>query len=47
MSIREVKIATVEIAISALLVVGVADTKEPKERDSAKLREFLISPFLE
>ena len=47
LSKREVKIATVEMAISALLAVGVADTKERKERDSAKLREFLSSPFLE
>ena len=47
MSIREVKIATLEMAISVLLAVGVADTKERKERDSAKLAEFLSSPFLE
>ena len=47
MSIREVKIATVEMAISALLAVGVADTKERKERDSAKLAEFLNSSFAE
>ena len=47
LSKRAVKIATVEMAISTLLAVGVADTKERKERDSAKLREFLSSPFLE
>ena len=47
LSKHEVKIATVEMAISALLAVGVADTKERKERDSAKLREFLSSPFWE
>ena len=43
----EVKIATVEMAISALLAIKVADTKERKERDSVNLREFLSSPFLE
>ena len=42
----EVKIATVEMAISALLAIGVTDTKERKERDRANLREFLSSPFL-
>ena len=42
----EVIIATVEMAISALLAIKVADTKERKERDSANLREFLSSPFL-
>ena len=47
MSKREVKIAAVEMTISALLAIGVADTKERKERDSANLREFLSSPFLE
>jgi hypothetical protein len=47
MSKREVKITTVEMAISALMAVEVADTNERKERDSAKLVEFLKSPFLE
>ena len=45
MSKREVKISAVEMAISALLATGVADTEERKERDSAKLSEFLNSPF--
>jgi hypothetical protein len=31
----------VERAISVLLTVGIADNKERKERDSAKLAEFL------
>ena len=44
---REVKIATVDMAISALLAVEVADTKEQRENDSAKLAEFLNSPFSE
>ncbi len=43
----EVKIATVEWAISVLLVVEPVDKKERKEQESAKLREFLQSPFLE
>ena len=44
---REVKIAAVEWAISALLAVETVDKKERKEQESAKLREFLQSPFLE
>ena len=47
MSKREVKIAAVEWAISALLAVDALDKKERKELESAKLREFLQSPFLE
>ena len=47
MSKREVKIATVEWAISALLAVEPADKKERKEQESAKLKEFLQSSFLE
>ena len=47
MSKREVKIAAVEWAISALLTVEAVDKKEPKEQGSAKLREFIQSPFLE
>ena len=45
MSKREVKIATVEVDISALIAVEVADPKERKEQDTAKLGEFLKSPF--
>ena len=41
LSKREVKISAVERAISVLLTVGIADNKERKERDSAKLAEFL------
>ena len=47
MSKREVKIAAVEWAISALLAVDAVDKEERKEQASAKLREFLQSPFLE
>ena len=47
MSKREVKIAAVEMAISALLVVEPVDKEEWKERKSAQLAEFLQSPFLE
>ena len=47
MSKREVKIAAVEWAISALLAVEPVDKEERKEQESAKLREFLQSPFLE
>ena len=50
LSKREVKISTVEMAISALLAVEPIDKKERKERkeqESTKLREFLKSPFLE
>ena len=44
---REVKIATVEMAVSALLAVEPADKEKGKERQSAKLAEFLNSPFWE
>jgi len=47
MSKREVKIAAVEWAISALLTVEAVDKEEWKEQESAKLREFLQSPFFE
>ena len=47
MSKREVKIAAVEMAISALLAVEPVDKEERKEQDNAKLKEFLQSPFLE
>ena len=47
MSRREVKIAAVEWAISALLAVDAVDNEERKEQESAKLKEFLQSPFLE
>ena len=47
MSKREVKIAAVEWAISALLAAEPVDKEERKEEESAKLREFLRSPFLE
>jgi len=47
MSKRQVKIAAVEWAISALLAVETVDKKERKEQVSAKLKEFLQSPFLE
>ena len=47
MSKREVKIAAVEWAISALLAVELVDKEERKERESAKLREFFKPPFLE
>jgi len=47
MSKREVKIAAVEWAISALLAVEPVDKKERKEQENAKLREFIQSPFLE
>ena len=47
MSRREVKIAAVEWAISALLAVEPVDKEERKEQESAKLREFIQSPFLE
>ena len=45
MSKREVKIAAVEWAISALLAVDAVDKEERKEQESAKLREYLQSPF--
>ena len=47
MSKREVKIATVEWAISALLAVEPVDEKEQKESESAQLAEFLKSPFVD
>ena len=47
MSKREVKIVAVEMAISALLAVEPVDKEERKEQDSAKLKEFLQSPFLD
>ena len=47
LSKREVKIAAVEWAISALLAVDAVDNEERKEQESAKLREFILSPFLE
>jgi hypothetical protein len=45
MSKREVKIAALEKAISALMALGIEDTEERKERESAQLAEFLDSPF--
>ena len=45
MSKREVKLAALERAISALMAVGIKDTEERKERESAQLAEFLNSPF--
>jgi hypothetical protein len=47
MSKREVKIVAVETAISALLAVESVDKEERKEQDSAKLKEFLQSPYLD
>ena len=47
MSRREVKIAAVEWAISALLAVDAVDKEERKEQENAKLKEFIQSPFLE
>jgi hypothetical protein len=47
MSKREVKIAAVEWAISALLAVDAVDNEERKEQENAKLKEFIQSPFLE
>ena len=47
MSKREVKIVAVEWAISALLAVDAVDKEERKEQESAKLKEFIQSPFLE
>jgi hypothetical protein len=44
MSKRQVKIAAVEWAISALLAVEAVDKEERKEQESAKLKEFLQSP---
>ena len=45
MSKREVKIATVEMAISALIAVEVEDTNERKERESAWLAKSLNGHF--
>jgi hypothetical protein len=45
MSKREVKIAALKKAISALMALGIEDTEERKERESAQLAEFLDSPF--
>lgn len=45
MSKREVKMATVDMAISTLLKIRIEDTEEHKEKESAKLTEFLKSPF--
>ena len=47
MSRREVKIAAVEWAMSALLAVDAVDHEERKEQENAKLKEFIQSPFLE
>ena len=47
LSKREVNIATLEMAISALLVVEPVDKEERKEQENAKLKEFIQSPFLE
>ena len=47
LSKREVKIAAVEWAISALLAVDAVDNEERKEQENAKLKEFIQSPFLE
>jgi hypothetical protein len=47
MSKREVKIAALEMPISALMAVGIEYTEERKELESAQLAEFLKSPFLE
>ena len=47
MSKREIKIAAVEWAISALLAVEPIDKEERKGQENAKLREFIQSPFLE
>ena len=47
MSKGEVKIATVEMAISAMLAIEPVDKEKRKEQESAKLKEFLPSPFLE
>ena len=47
MSKYEVKVAAVGWAISTLLAVDTVNKEERKEQESAKLREFLQSPFLE
>ena len=41
----KVKISASEMAISGLMAVGIEDTEERKERKSAKLADFLNSPF--
>ena len=46
MSKREVKIVTVEWAISVLLSVESVDKEEGEKQESMKLRQFLQSPFL-
>lgn len=45
MSKYEVKVAAVGWAISTLLAVDTVNKEERKEQESAKLREFLQSPF--
>ena len=45
LSKREVKIAAVEWAMSALLAVEPVDKEERKEQEGAKLKEFIQSPF--
>ena len=47
MSRREVKIAAVERAVSALLAIVAVDNAERKEQENAKLTEFIQSLFLE
>tara|TARA_B110000037_G_scaffold182967_1_gene210938 strand:- start:322 stop:591 length:270 start_codon:yes stop_codon:yes gene_type:complete len=47
MSKRQVKIAAVEWAISALLAVEPVEKNERKEQEGTKLTGFLQSPFLE
>ncbi len=47
MSKREVKIVAVEMVISVLLAIEPVDKEERKGQDSAKLSEFLQSPFLD
>ena len=47
MSKSAVNIAAVEWTVSALLAVDAVGKEERKEKESAKLREFLQSPFLE
>ena len=44
---REVKIAAVQWVMSALLAVEPVHKEERKEQESAKLKEFIQSPFLE
>lgn len=43
MSKREVKMATVDMAISNLLEIKIEDTEEQKEKQSTYLRKFLTS----